>query len=465
MISLRGRLLLTLSLALVSVWSLVTWLGYDKARHEVEELLDGKLALAARLLEGQARHEAAFHRTDGQPAAPAANTHVVTLDHETAARHPYEQVLAFHVWDRQGNTLLKSDNTPPMPAYPRLGFHDIELAGSSWRILVGDSQDGELHIQVAHPSDSREDIGLDVARIVAWPMLFGLPGLLLLVFWSVRTSLKPLGALAHDIRARNADRLEPFDAGRVVPEVQPLIEALNRLLAKVERSLQSERQLTANAAHELRTPLAALKIHAQLAAASPHEEDRRHAIERVLQGIRRAERLVDQMLRLARLDAGQDALRLETLDVLTLLSEVQEIEQPVAGTRRQRIVLDVAATVPSFAGDGELLLAALRNLVSNACRYGPAGDEILLGAHSGPQGIALFVRDHGPGVPAAELGELTRRFRRGRDVNVEGSGLGLAIVERIAALHGARLELRNAEDGGFLARLHFPAGAMPGPRP
>jgi len=447
--SLRNRLLLTLSLALIGAWSLVAWISYDRARHEAEELLDGQLALAVRLIEAQIHHE------QEQQNLAAGSTLTETLENEGVGRHPYEQVLAFQVWDRAGNLLLRSDNAAVIEMPQQLGYSDTSLAGVPWRMLVSVSQQDALLIQVAHPAHSRHDIGLEVAGQVALPMLFALPVLLLLVYWSVRGALNPLAVLTREMRARSADQLEAVPTVGVVAEVRPLIDAMNRLLEKVQASIRSERQLTANAAHELRTPLAALKIHAQVAAACNEQEQRSHAIAQVLRGIVRAERLVNQMLRLARLDAGQGEVRMEPLDVLALLREVQDMQQSIAQTRDQHLSVTVATAEMSLFGDAELLLAALRNLVDNACRYSHPGGEIILGAEQTPAGPCLYVLDGGPGVAEDELAGLTQRFRRGKDVTSEGSGLGLAIVERIAALHGARLLLRNEAGAGLRASMVF----------
>ncbi len=420
----------------------MAWFSYTKAWHEVEELLDGQLALSVRLIEAQMRHETLQHNRIG--TVPL----VEILDLNLAKLHPYEQTLAFQVRDYAGNLLMQSANAHEMQPQSRPGFFDTVLAGATWRVLAAISQDGKLRIQVAHPANRRHEIGLEVSNHLAWPLLFALPLLLLLVFWSVHSTFKPLGRLAREIRVRSADQLAPVPTAGVIAEVFPLIEAFNRLLTKVQASIEGERQLTANAAHELRTPLAALKIHAQVAAASIDDVQRDHALVQVLHGIGRAERLVEQMLRLARLDAGQADLQIEPLDIPALLGETADLASSVAQARDQRLKVVVELSAIIVSGDHDLLLAALRNLVDNACRYSRAGDEIMLGAKSLPEGWCLYVRDHGPGVAEHELAGLTQRFRRGHDVTSEGTGLGLAIVERIAALHGASLQLTNESEGG-----------------
>ncbi|MDX9706985.1 MAG: ATP-binding protein, partial [Azospira sp.] len=213
-----------------------------------------------------------------------------------------------------------------------------------------------------------------------------------------------------------------------------------------------------DAAHELRTPLAALKIQAQVALATKAPEQQRHALAQVIAGADRATRLVEQLLRLARLDPLDRLTAVQAVDLGELADAVAGQTGDAAAARSMRIVVQRPDSPLTVDGDPDLLGAALRNLVDNAIRYTPAGGSVIVGAGLEHGEAVLTVTDDGPGVPAEELPHLVERFYRGRDATAEGSGLGLAIVRRIGELHGARLEVENRAGGGFIARLRWCAG-------
>jgi two-component system sensor histidine kinase QseC len=220
--------------------------------------------------------------------------------------------------------------------------------------------------------------------------------------------------------------------------------------------MDNERRFTADAAHELRTPLAALQVQAQVARLARDEATRLHALDQLLAGVVRATRLVEQLLRLARLDPMSGVEDLRPCPVLSLL---QQAAEPLRGTAEAKdIDLEIHAPAQmEVRGNADLLSLALRNLLENALRYLPDGGRVALGAERIGEETRLWVRDNGTGVAEEELARLTERFYRGRDVAAEGSGLGLAIVQRVAQLHGAELILENLPAGGFQASLKFPS--------
>jgi two-component system sensor histidine kinase QseC len=230
------------------------------------------------------------------------------------------------------------------------------------------------------------------------------------------------------------------------------------LLGRLSATLDNERRFTADAAHELRTPLAALKVQAQVAMATRDPDEHKHALTQVLAGADRATRLVEQLLRLARLDPVVRLPDPLQLDLADLAAKAVEDAQGMAATKSQKLTLSAQDTPVEINGDRDLLGAAARNLIDNALRYTPEHGEITVSASIEHGEPLLTIIDNGPGVPDAELPHLVERFYRGRDVNAEGSGLGLAIVHRIAELHGARLEVENLSGGGFSARLRWCCG-------
>lgn len=453
--SLRARLLLTVSLATLLVWGAAGVASYNKALHEADELLDGQLSQSAKLLLNLALN---------QPKN-ATSEQVLSRSYNDTNSHPYEQHMEFRVLDADGRVLLRSAHAPEMALPNRSDddstYSDMNHDDQPWRLLSLRSPDGRHQVQIAHPIMDRERVGLEVATQVAIPILLALPLLALLVYFSVRGSLRPLERLAADVAARSPDNLEVLSGPLTLRETQPLVDALNRLLTRLAATLDNERRFTADAAHELRTPLAAVKIQAQVALASTDSADHQHALRQVLVGADRATRLVEQLLRLARLDPLARLPQTRQLDLATIAAGIVEDMQTLASGKRQTLTFIPPAAPIDVQGDADLLGVALRNLVENALRYTPESGviEVLLETDGGRR--ELIVRDTGPGVNAEEAPRLLERFYRGQAIanadNSNGSGLGLAIVQRIAELHGARLEIENRPGGGLETRLRWPA--------
>ena len=453
--SLRRQLLVAIFIPLLIVWLALVLLAFDKGQHEAEELLDGQLSLSARLLEAQIFHEEAHH-------APGWFTENNVDQKQTALiekvdiqdRLPYEQELAFRISKESGPVILMSANAASMEHFPEPGFHVQVIDDVPWRIYVKKSSDKRFHLQVAHPLSSRDLIGLDVAERIAIPLFFAFPILMLLMYVSVTRSIRPLDRVATSLSTRTAEDLSPVSDQNIALELRPIIHAFNRLLERVGDSIKNERRFTSNAAHELRTPLAGTKLHAQLASATSDPVQREQFMVQVLEGLDRSQRLIEQMLRLARLDPeNYQQLSHDNIDIRTLLLEVQDAEAEILNKKNQSLVLDVCSSLISLRGDEELLNVALCNLVGNAVRYSPAGTIITVGSWRNEKGYGLYVQDQGPGIAPEDLPTIAQRFRRGTDVREEGTGLGLAIVERIAALHHGELVMQNIPSGGLRAEI------------
>lgn len=289
------------------------------------------------------------------------------------------------------------------------------------------------------------------------PLLFGLPLLAAWIWFATRRGLAPLDAVAAEVGSRAPERLEPLALTAAPREIRPLLDALNDLFARVERTLDGERRFTADAAHELRTPLAALAAQAQVALRARDAAERDHALAQILAGSQRAGRLVEQLLTLARLEPAA-GLTGDAVDLAVLASEACVSHGATALEKDVALELEAPAHCP-LRGNADMLRILLRNLVDNAVRYTPRGGQIrvVVGERAGKP--VLEVGDSGPGIPAAERANVLRRFHRLAGQEIEGSGLGLSIVARIAELHGARLELDDGMpvDGlrGLTVRVTF----------
>jgi len=443
--SLRARLLAMLLAVTGLIWLGAAWWSYRDARHEAEEMLDAQLAQSAHLLMAQTRHEL-VDEGDTRIAGSEA------LDEREL--HPYEQKLAFRIRDKQGRILLASANPPPEIPINTSGYVDIHADGRGWRVLASVDASQSFRVEVAQSLAIRDELARNVASHLAFPVILVLPLLGGLIYLVVGRALRPLDELAGTVATRTAANLTPLQTEALPREVLPLATALNRLLDRLNHALDGERRFTADAAHELRTPLAAIQIQAQVALASRNEEGRAHALEQVLAGTRRATRLVEQLLRLARLDPLAGLPATQPIELAALARQV--VEDLHLGSHAERLHVEVVDNA-SVAGDPDLMRVALRNLLDNALRYSPPGSRITLGASSENGAPRLWVDDSGPGVAEEELPRLTERFYRGSEVTQGGSGLGLAIVARIAQLHGARLSLENRAEGGLRAMLIWPA--------
>lgn len=447
--SLRRRLLRLVTLSTVLTWGLASVLGYRQALIDVQELMDGQMAETARLLLAQARH---------------SNNQLTDLPAEMASvrgNRPRrgELALEFRIYRTDGAVLMRSAHAPMRAPDAGLGYADIEEAGTVWRSLTLESADGTLRAQVAHPARSRNKEAFEIASNAALPSALLLPLMLALIYVSVRRGLKPLDDLAAHVGSRSPENLAALPSDAVPREAQSLVKALNRLLGRLTAALDNERRFTADAAHELRTPLAALKVQAQIALAAKEPQQQRHALAQVLVGADRATRLVEQLLRLARLDPIFRLPEPRQLDLAAVARESTEEAQSGAAAA-ERTLRSVAPVAPVMvSGDADLLGVAVRNLIDNALRYTPPGTVVTVSTDVDHGDPVLAVTDDGRGVAAEELHCLAERFYRGREVAVEGSGLGLAIVHRIAELHGAHLEFENLEGGGFAARLRW--GELP----
>lgn len=440
--SLRWRLLATVSVAVLVLWLLTGWFSYSKAQHEAEELMDGNLAQIGRLLLAITQ--------DNEDDLSELSSRLSTV--RGAVDNVYEPPLEFQIGLGDGRIVARSVGAPDLPMLGVAGYSDILRKDGSWRVLNVVASDGRHRVQVSQSIGLRDRAALEVAEQTVLPLAIITPVLLLLIYVSVVRALDPLNQLARDVAARSADNLAGLSVEKVPKEVAPLVVAINRLFLRVARALNHERRFTADAAHELRTPLAAIKVQTQVAQRSDEPASRVHALGQIEAGVARATRLVEQLLRLARLDPLGALADPQPLDLRSLLERTVEhvISAHPAFTQTVRHELPLSGI--HIRGDADLLEIALRNLIDNAIRYTPAYSTIVIRLEEG-DGVCLSVCDDGPGVPESLIARLGERFVRGRHDLGEGNGLGLAIVSRVMELHGGHFEARNLATGGFCACL------------
>ncbi len=437
--SLRWRVLALALTAIGLAWIVAAAVAYLQVRHEADELLDGYLAQTAAILlarvgddldEGEIEHAQDLHR--------------------------YARRLAFQVWDRGTTLRLHSANAPDARLSPRTeGFDDVERDGRRWRVFSSVDRKGRVLVQVAEERHVRDEILAGVGRALAIPLAIALPALGILLGLAVTAGMRPLRTLGREVASRDPANLDPVTIQRPAAEIAPLVSGLNALLARVRSSLDHERRFTADAAHELRTPIAALRVQAQVASNAESPAVRARALDQVIAGCDRAARLVDQMLTLARLEPASGIDPGTRCDLAQVAREAVAEAAPAAVAKDIEFELDAAPA--TLRGDPALLTILLRNLLDNAVRYSPRGGRVRTAIERGRDGHAeLLVEDTGPGVPPESLDRMGDRFFRGLGTDAEGSGLGLSIVARIAELHGATVTFVNRRDGhGLVVRVRF----------
>lgn len=439
--SLRRRLLFLLSGTVLAAWLATAVFTYFDARKEIGEMLDAHLAQSAGLIAAQLEHE-------------------LDDDHESTVPRQYkhERKIAFQVWDRKGRLLLRSSSAPETRLQSRSeGYGDATIDGKRWRIFSRWDESRHYVVQVGERYELREELAESVAGHLLHPLYFALPALALLIWLAVGAGLAPLAGIAREVAQRAPDNLAHLDAGSAPREISPLIAALNALFDRLRTSLEQERRFTADAAHELRTPLAAVKTQAQVALGATGEAERGRALANVVSGTDRAAHLVEQLLVLARLDPQTALPPGQRVDLQALAQQGVAELAPAAAGKGVEVGLAPGETAP-VAGDAVLLAVLLRNLLDNAVRYTPPGGEVEVSVKPAAGGVSLAVVDSGPGIPEAERGKVFDRFHRVLGTGEEGSGLGLSIVRRIADLHRATVVLGEGPGGrGLRVEVTFPA--------
>jgi two-component system sensor histidine kinase QseC len=350
---------------------------------------------------------------------------------------------------------LHSSHAPKEPLATEDGFSEARIDEEHvWRYYSQWDREHQLRVQVGENHHMREELSGHIASRLLVPALLGLPLIGVWIWFATRRGLAPLDTLAAQVAHRDPGHLAPVVPDKAPVELRPLLDALNGLFGRVERALESERRFTADAAHELRTPLAALAAQTQVAQRARDADERDHAIAQIGASVRRAGHLVDQLLTLARIDPGA-AVPQADVDLARLAAEVCADHGGAAIEKNIALEL-VADKVPAVRGNADLLRILLRNLVDNAVRYSPMDGRIEVRISGEAAGTVLTVADSGIGIPPEERENVLRRFYRLAGQEIQGSGLGLSIVARIAELHNARLELADGIGApGLSVRLVF----------
>jgi len=428
--SIRQRLLLWLLAALMTATAIAAFAVYQQARVEANALFDYQLQQIAH-------------------AFPNEGLNAVPTPRVGDAR----SITVIQIWDRAGIQLYLSDPYSP-PLSPDTGYSDMATPQGSWRVYTG--LVGNYIVQVSQQTDARHQLAARTALRTIAPLLLLLPALGALVWIVVGRGLRPLQEVAREVGSMSPRALQPLTQRDLPDEVQPLAEALNGLLGRLKEAAERERAFIADAAHELRTPLAAIALQAELAERAPEGEQRAAACAALKGGIERATRLVQQLLTLARNEPHALERKHEPLDLADAARAVIAEQAAIADARG--IELGLTAEAPAMIdGDAEALRVLIGNLVDNAVRYTPPGGNVEVKVLAQGNHAQLVVADTGPGIPEEARERVFDRFYRHAGNGATGSGLGLAIVREIALRHGAKITLADARPGSGLAvTVEFP---------
>ncbi len=435
--SLQWRLTFSIMLATGLVWLLVLVMTWFKTEHELSELLDAHLAQTAAVLAVQTDDE---HDDD-----------FTTAD----VLHKYQPRVAFQIW-HEDVLMSRSAGAPEVPFAPLgvRGLSDQWQGQKHWRVFVTPAREEDVWVMVAELHSARNDVLRAGLKSAIVPMMLALPVLALFIWAMIFKSLAPLRQLSQSVSERHADDRRPLDE-QVSQEILPLVQALNHLFDKMALQMEGERRFTADAAHELRTPIAAIRMQAQVALGAHDPHDQHSALEAVLQGCDRATRLVTQLLQLARLDADDADVDAVPCDAVAETRSTLADLGPQALARNQLLSFFAPDRLRLTMPQG-LVGVLVSNLVDNAQRYSPEGASIHVQWHATPK-PQLVVQDSGPGLSDKDLARLGDRFFRVNTSGADGSGLGWSIVRRLAQRYRLHVLVeRSVELGGLRVVLTWP---------
>lgn len=446
--SIRRFLLLGITSLILVGWTVSAVFNYLHSQEQVEELFDAELAQMSRVLQALVAQEISAHDAPLSYADQNLLAQSFDVSESSPLGHAYERKLALQVWNENGQLLLA--NNLPLPAEAsslQAGYQELRSADHVWYSFALHDAERKLWFRVAQRDDVRTELTGEIALAAILPGLILTPLLLVLSALIIRRGLAPLHQISTELKNRDYQNLGEIDNQRYPLELQQPVEELNQLFRRVTDSHERERRFTADAAHELRTPLAIAKVHLQNVEQLSQEPKVRAYVHSALTGINRLIHLVQQLLTLNRIDAGIDAPREVEINVVTAVQEELESVQLLPEFSGHRFQLDLPERCV-IKSDETGLHMLLRNLLDNACRYSTAPEDNKVKAievclHDN----TLSIRNQCPYLSEEELVQVFDRFKRGTASTAQGSGLGLSICQQLAQRAGFTLILRNRQDG------------------
>lgn len=440
--SLRRRLILWISLPILAATLLALITSYIFARHEIEEVYDAQLVHSAKVLLQLTQHEI---EEDEEFDLGIENPDL---------QHKYERKFNFRIWAKD-DIITQSPNSKDFKNFEAPpGFANRTVGKHEWRFFVFIDPVDQIKIEVSERYDIRYELIFQLMTALILPALMFLPVILLIIWVGVRKVLKPVVQISADVDRRGSNDLSPLQSDFLPQEIAPLVQALNRLFTRIEESFNRERQFTDNAAHELRTPLAAMKTQAQvLIKKADVVPGCKEGLDNLHASIDRASHMVDQLLSFTRLQADQ--VEFETIDLSSLTGNLLKEMSPLAVKKHIDIEADIAPQV-KVNGNYNALEIMVRNLVDNAIKFTPEAGQVHVSVCIENHRAVFKISDTGPGIRDEDKGRVFERFYRVQK-NRQGSGLGLSMVRWVCDLHGADLFLSDNKPNGLIVTLTMEA--------
>lgn len=452
MTSIRARLFSILIATTGAVWLAAAAWTFFSTRVEVEQVLDARLLEAARMV-------SSLVNSQNIQTGKAANA-VASIEIQP---HAYDRHLSCQIWSLNGSLLSKSEGAPrDQLSSSTAGFSEAVIDGETWKVYAVENIELGVRVLVGDNLRIRDRLVNGMMTGLLLPALLTLPLLAALIWFSVGGGLLPLSKIADYLSHRDASDLSPIKDEQTAAEISPFIKSLNGLFARVARARERERNFTAFAAHELRTPLAGLKTQAQVALASNDPAIREQALSQIVNGVDRTGRLVRQLLDIVSIESGE---AVPVSGSVVLGGMLRSIRAELLSSGKHAGDIEIAPELFELrvAMNPDLFRLAARNLMENALLHSPVGEAVQCDlSFNADKAAVISFRDKGTGVQQDELPHLTERFFRGRGKAAVGSGLGLSIAEQALDHAGCSLSLRNGEICGFCAGIVIPANLISG---
>lgn len=439
-LSLKFRIIIYFCLAIVITWCIATGITYFLSRQILKEVFDSQQVLFAKRLASIEIDK--FQMYDDE---------IADIHSKAIKRFDYDDdVLSFAVFNPQGNMIFHDDEDGEDFVFNSTVFQQADPVymenTKEWRIIWLRTKDNNAVIAVGQENDYREDMAGRMAASQATPWLIMLLLLMIVTIVMLTRELTPLNKLATQIKQRRPDDSDQIESDDAPKEIRPFIDALNSLFNKITTMIIRERRFTENAAHELRSPLTALRIQAEVAQlASINSEQQKKALNNLITGIDRASRLIDQLLTLSRLDAESKLTEMQIIDWESLIKSEIDLLTPLAS--KKYIAIDYQLINKNYNSKGNPLFISLliRNLIDNAIKYCPENSQITITENNN----SITIEDNGQGVDQETLARLGERFYRPAGMDITGSGLGISIVRQVATLHNWQIQFYQAKQGGL----------------
>ena len=435
--SIRRQLLFSLSLALIAASLALAIITYEVAKEEIDEMFDANLVQTARSLQNHSPVLLSTAHTGNPDTYPIAA----------------EDDFIIQQWDSRAALIYSSRPAIALPRQNAQGLHTVYFNHQHWRIYTQSTEGGA--IQVSQPLKERITTIREIVTWIIIPQIIFVPLFGFLLWLAVGRGLKPLITLSHSLENRGPHTLMPLEPDGIPAEITPVITALNHLLSRLHQTMELQRQFTADAAHELRSPLTAINLQLEILENATDAAERHHATTTLKYGMQRSIHLVQQLLTLARMEPHVLEKQFESVNLHELTKSSIAQFLPLATQKKIDLGADHMQAI-SLHGDAEGLRVLLNNLIDNAIHHTPLGGMVNVSVRQLSNAVALEVSDSGPGIPAHEWNRVMDRFYRGPSHESHGTGLGLSIVKAIADNHKAKVSLANSSLGGLAVTVTFP---------